>query len=100
MKSATRSMHVAISWQTSVVLQQQSSKASLIVQVFHHFLTQWQSHVSVSGASQSSSQGSKNFAGLPQPSTITARSILKIPVIESLSGQNLTQRPDQYDFSS
>ncbi|KAF7920561.1 uncharacterized protein EAE97_011454 [Botrytis byssoidea] len=83
MKNATRSMHLAISWQMNTVLQKQSSTLASNVQAsLDHFLQHWQNHLLNSELPQPtfSTKASLDSAVLAQTANITTKAKTRLPV--------------------
>ncbi|KAF7861392.1 hypothetical protein EAF04_007957 [Stromatinia cepivora] len=92
MKSATRSLHLAISWQTNTVLQQQSSIFTSSVQAsFDHFLTHFQGHVLSPRVPQSISKPSMNSEVLPHMFTAAKKPRANISVMDGVFKQDSIQ---------
>ncbi|KAF7916805.1 uncharacterized protein EAE98_010527 [Botrytis deweyae] len=103
MKNATRSMHLAISWQMNTVLQQQSSTLTSNVQAsLDHFLQHWQNHLLNSGLSQPtcSTKVSMNSAVLAQTINITMEAKNRLPVDHNFYEREPFRTMSHYNLSS
>ncbi|TGO16587.1 hypothetical protein BTUL_0026g00400 [Botrytis tulipae] len=103
MKNATRSMHLAISWQMNTVLQQQSSTLTSNVQAsLDLFLQHWQNHLLNSEVSQPifSTKASVGRAVLAQTTNITMEAKTRLPVHHNFYEQEPCQTMEQYDSSN